>query len=96
LPECEELEVTGCPAPNIQNGQVDPNKDIAIGDPVFVMCNEGYEIRGPDELECGLDGSYEELPLCVKELTQCPVPEIPNALVSPAYPIFEGTTLVIL
>ena len=70
--------------------QLDPDFGVEVGDTVYVSCDEGYEIRGPEELECGADGRYDELPICVEELVQCPVPVITNALVSPADPISEG------
>ncbi|KAL5262332.1 hypothetical protein ACHWQZ_G007905 [Mnemiopsis leidyi] len=90
LPTCTELEITGCTAPNIRNGYTEPDYDIEVGETVYVTCDEGYELRGEEELECGTDGSLGEMPVCVELLVQCSVPEIDNALISPAYPISEG------
>ena len=78
--------------PNIRNGYAEPNYDISVGETVYVTCDEGYELRGDEELECGADGSFGELPVCVELLVECQVPEIDNALISPAYPISEGET----
>ena len=61
-----------------------------MGDTVYVSCDEGFVIRGPEELECGADGTYREEPICVVEPTTCPAPEIENAIVSPREPIIEG------
>ena len=72
---------------------MDPDLDIEVGDTVYVTCDEDYELQGPEELECGADGSYDELPVCTEELINCPVPEILNALVSPAFPISQGRTI---
>ena len=90
MPTCTELEITGCTAPNIRNGYTEPDYDIEVGETVYVTCDEGYELRGEEELECGTDGSFGEMPVCVELLVQCSVPEIDNALISPAYPISEG------
>ena len=59
---------------------------------MYVTCDDGYELRGEEELECGADGSFGELPVCAELLVQCSVPVIDNALISPAYPISEGKT----
>ena len=90
LPECIELEITGCPAPNIDRGQVVPNYGIGVGDTVRVTCQEGYELLGPEEIVCGADGGYEEIPVCNEMPTRCPVPEIESAIVTPGDPIIEG------
>ncbi|XP_063693560.1 complement receptor type 2-like [Bolinopsis microptera] len=96
LPECVELEITGCPTPNIQHGQVDPDLDIEVGDTVYVTCDQGYELQGPEELECGADGSYDELPVCTETPTVCPAPEIDNAIISPNRPINEGESYIVV
>lgn len=85
-----ELEITGCPPPNINRGQVVPYYGIEVGDTVQVTCNEGYELLGPGEIVCGADGGYEEVPVCQEMPTTCPVPEIESAIVTPGDPIIEG------
>ena len=55
-----------------------------------MTCDEDYELQGPEELECGADGSYDELPVCTEKPTMCPAPEIDNAIISPNHPIKEG------
>ncbi|KAL5261977.1 hypothetical protein ACHWQZ_G007621 [Mnemiopsis leidyi] len=96
LPKCVELEITGCPPPNINRGQVTPYYGIEVGDTVQVTCNEGYELLGPGEIVCGADGGYEEVPVCQEMPTTCPVPEIESAIVTPGDPIIEGESYLVV
>jgi hypothetical protein len=93
LPECSELDITGCSPPTIKNGQVHPNFNIYVGDSVHVTCDEEYMILGPQSSVCGSDGNFDELPICSKKPKECPAPVIENAIISPEDKnILEGKT----
>ena len=73
-PVCKPIK---CKKPhNIAHGQVDYNpNDLGFGSKVKFYCNLGYELTGPNERQCGDDGSWVgEEPECV--LVRCPPPKI--------------------
>lgn len=90
LPECVEMAVTECPAPDIAHARLQPSSGVEVGRLLSVTCEDGYELQGPAEVECAGDGTFRELPSCNKKLNKCPVPDIPAAIISPVEPIPEG------
>ena len=88
VPICVHLS---CYELQIENGYVGNNNTLA-GSVVNVICNMGYELDGPSELLCNINGTWSlPIPKCVAMF--CPKPVVANGFISLGLPsLSEGYT----
>lgn len=76
-PVCEPVK---CPQLSIPHSVIRA-RYLTYGQRAMISCEEGYQLKGTDELQCGVDGHWSKLlPKC--QLITCPPPKFTNGNVT--------------
>ncbi|XP_042320224.1 complement decay-accelerating factor-like [Sceloporus undulatus] len=77
VPFCDHAH---CPPPHVENGRIVFGKSdtYKYSQQVTIVCSVGYKISGSREIQCQVDGTWDQpIPTCEQE-TRCPHPHVVN------------------
>lgn len=66
-------------AGELLNGYFQYEGEPVLGDTASVVCDEGYTVKGPAVIECGVDGWPQDLPTCEEGTVTCSAPKVANS-----------------
>ncbi|XP_069823567.1 coagulation factor XIII B chain-like [Dendropsophus ebraccatus] len=91
LPKCEEIKCVIGESHNLIRNPL--RLYYREDDQVFVDCDEGFKLNGPNKITCTKNGWNPPLPIC-DDITVCTVPQSSNLILSPHRPSYPvGSTV---